>query len=722
METKMLLKNGIKLFAFFVVSLMMCVEALAGNEDCLMCHSDKSLTMTRKGKSVPLFVDASQYKNSSHGEMECTACHEGFKPFDLPHAKKIKPVDCFGCHGGNGLDHYNGSVHGKKNAKGDRNANCSDCHTTHAIKKVSALGQSERSILSEQTCARCHPKVHTRFSDSDHGRALAAGVKGAPACIDCHTSHEVQSPFTDDSPTSRIQEAATCLKCHLDNPDVRAKVGPSAGFVASYEKSVHGLALHEGNTGAATCSDCHGSHEMMKGSNPASHVHKTRIAETCGHCHGDIQMQFDESIHGTALARGVMASPTCTDCHGEHEIISPKDARSPVAAKNVSFKVCSPCHASLKLTQKYGLAGNRFASFEDSYHGLASKAGAVEVANCASCHGIHDIKKSTDPTSRTNKANLVETCGACHPGANENFAKGSVHVIAAEGDDDILYIVATIYIILIIGTIGGMLFHNILDFIKKSQIQLMYRRHLIERKHHGTRMYVRMTKNERIQHGTLAVSFIILVITGFALRFPDAWWVVPVRDISPWMFEIRSLAHRIAGVLMILVSLYHIYYIFAVPRGKELVRDLLPRIKDATDLIGAFKYYFGLSETKPKFSRFSYIEKAEYWALIWGTIVMVVTGFILWFDNTFMGLLTKLGWDVARTIHYYEAWLATLAIVVWHFYFISFNPDVYPLNLAFWKGTLTEEEMDDEHPLELEEILEKERKEGKSEVETIIVE
>jgi hypothetical protein len=83
---------------------------------------------------------------------------------------------------------------------------------------------------------------------------------------------------------------------------------------------------------------------------------------------------------------------------------------------------------------------------------------------------------------------------------------------------------------------------------------------------------------------------------------------------------------------------------------------------------------------------------------------MSITGVILWFDNTFLGLLTKLGWDVARTIHYYEAWLATLAIIVWHFYFVIFNPSSYPLNLAFWKGTLTEEEMEDEHPLELKRI------------------
>jgi cytochrome b subunit of formate dehydrogenase len=167
---------------------------------------------------------------------------------------------------------------------------------------------------------------------------------------------------------------------------------------------------------------------------------------------------------------------------------------------------------------------------------------------------------------------------------------------------------------------------------------------------------------------------------------------------------------------MVATSLYHLYYIFFVPRGKQLIRDLLPTIQDIRDAIGVMKYNVGLSKVSPQFGRFSYIEKSEYWALVWGTVVMALTGTILWFDNTFLGLLTKLWWDVAQTVHYYEAWLATLAIIVWHLYYVIFNPDVYPLNLAFWKGTLTEEEMEDEHPLELEEIRRQEMIEAMEEV------
>ncbi|MEO8166935.1 MAG: cytochrome b/b6 domain-containing protein, partial [bacterium] len=669
--------------------LLFCSAAAfaAGADACLTCHADKSLTQEKHGHVRSLFVDGNAFTRSAHGDLKCVSCHEAFQADQLPHARKIKRVECSTCHADQQFVDYGLSVHGTMK-NGRPAVECSGCHTTHAIQKVSAIPAPEKKEFTERICAKCHADVDKKYMASDHGAALRAGTKGAPTCIDCHGDHGVVSPTTEGARTSRKKEAEMCLSCHLNKNEVRARVGPSAGFIASYGNSVHGQAMQNGNDAAATCSDCHGSHEMQKGSDPRSRVSRAHIAATCAQCHSDIKEQYDGSIHGKALAAGIGASATCTDCHGEHDILSPSNPLSPVAAKNVSAQVCSPCHSSVKLTQKYGLASDRFTSFADSYHGLASKAGSVEVANCASCHGVHDIKPSTDSTSRIAPGNLAKTCGTCHPGANENFTKGSVHVIATASGDKILYYVATGYIALIILTIGGMFFHNLFDFIKKSKRQLMYRRGLLERKHHSSKLYLRMSLNERLQHGVLIVSFTLLVVTGFALRFPDAWWVVAVRSISPWMFVVRSWVHRTAGLIMVCAGFYHLYYIFFVPRGKQFVRDMLPRHKDVLDVLNVLKYYAGVSADKPKFGRFSYIEKAEYWALIWGTVVMAVTGLILWFDNTFMGLLTKLGWDVARTVHYYEAWLATLAILVWHFYFVIFNPDSYPLNLAFWKGTL----------------------------------
>jgi cytochrome b subunit of formate dehydrogenase len=676
--------------------------------DCLMCHGDKSLTTVKRGKTVSLYVNEKNFSHSVHGELDCVACHEGFKPDQLPHAKKIKPVQCQSCHDGDQFERYKKSVHATLGPDGKPRVPCSGCHTTHEVRSLSGADPATRKQFAQEVCATCHAAENAKFMASDHGRALADGMLGAPSCIDCHDEHAVLAATNDSARTNRRNVAAMCEKCHIDDPAVREKVASSSAFISSYENSVHGQALKNGNDSAATCTDCHGGHEMKKGSDPSSLVARRNVAKTCGRCHRGVFAQYEGSIHGTAMAEGVKESATCTDCHGEHNILSPKDARSPVAARNVSRQVCSPCHASVKLTQKYGLASDRFQSFADSYHGLAGRAGSVEVANCASCHGVHDIKPSSDPTSRINKANLAKTCGTCHPGANENFTKGLVHVIATEakgeGKDNILYLVSSGYIILIVVTIGGMLLHNLLDLIKKSRKQLMYRRGLIQRPPIPHRLWLRMSLSERIQHGLLLASFITLVVTGFALRFPDAWWVAPMRDFSPWMFELRSLLHRIAAVVMVGASLYHVYYIMFVPRGKRLLRDLLPVYQDVIDAIQVMKYNLGFSKEKPLFGRFSYIEKSEYWALVWGTVVMATTGIIMWFDNTFLGLLGKLWWDVARTVHYYEAWLATLAIIVWHFYFVIFNPDSYPINLAFWKGTLTEEEMEEEHPLELEQL------------------
>ncbi|OGR90524.1 MAG: hypothetical protein A2V88_17285 [Elusimicrobia bacterium RBG_16_66_12] len=451
--------------------------------------------------------------------------------------------------------------------------------------------------------------------------------------------------------------------------------------------------------------DCHGSHATQKGSAPDAKSNKLHIAETCSKCHDKIAKEYAGSVHGAALAAGNLDAAACTDCHGEHDILKRDDPRSRVAARNLSSQTCSPCHGSISLSSKYGLASDRFKTFTDSYHGLALTGGSLAVANCASCHGSHGIRRSSDPASTVNKANLAATCGKCHPGANERFSVGAVHASeTAPAEQPILYWLSFGYIALIVLIIGGMLLHNALDFVKKARRKLKIRYGELPEERAGCEVYPRMSLNERWQHGALVASFFALVITGFMLRFPDAWWVKGIRLLSDRAFNLRSLIHRVAAVVMVLAGVYHACYCAFTGRGRGLVRDLFPKLKDLKDPIAYVKYNLGLAKVKPKFGRFSYIEKSEYWALVWGTFIMAATGVIMWFNDFFLGLVTKLGYDIARTIHYYEAWLATLAILVWHLYFVIFNPDAYPVNLAFWKGTLTEAEMLEDHPLELEEI------------------
>ncbi len=220
-----------------------------------------------------------------------------------------------------------------------------------------------------------------------------------------------------------------------------------------------------------------------------------------------------------------------------------------------------------------------------------------------------------------------------------------------------------------------------------------------------TKKYLRMTLNERIQHLNLAVNFTLLVVTGFALSFPTAFWVSPITDV-PMGMTFRGFLHRLCGIALLFLSGYHILYLAFTERGREIAKDMIPGLKDAKDLWETLmnNLYINWPARLIKMPRFNFREKLEYLGLIWGTIVMTVTGFILWFKTDWLQFFPMWTWDVARAIHFYEAILATLTIIVWHFYSVVFNPDIYPMSWAWITGDLTEHEMEEEHGMELEKI------------------
>ena len=672
---------------------------------CLECHRDPKLTMKKTGRIVSLFADQAVIAKSAHGSLECADCHEDFDPESIPHQTPLKPVDCVSCHEDAGRQHvFHSHLALSPLPKGDDTA-CTACHGTHAVAGVKSAAFPFTPAQQVESCGRCHQPARNQFLASAHGRALAAGRKEAPACLDCHRQPVARLPEEKVRIELKLAQTSLCESCHLKKSEVGARTLLGSRFVASFEHSVHGAALGRGVVEAANCVDCHGSHEMNQAMIAGSRVYKSRLPETCAKCHQTQTTEYNSSVHADALRRGNSDSPVCTDCHGEHEILAHTNPTSPVYAKNVARQVCATCHSSLRLTQKYGLASDRFQTFTDSYHGLAVRGGAIVVVNCASCHGAHAIKSPLDPTSSVNKRNLVATCGQCHPGANTRFTIGSVHVsVEQRRESPILYWIANLYVILIVAVVGGMAVHNLLDFLKKARRKLAIQKGLVVEGPVAHRLYLRMTVHERCQHGALVVSFMLLVVTGFMLHYPEAWWVVAIRQVSDRAFAFRSLIHRLAGVALLAAGGWHIAYLAFTARGRRLFRDLLPRVRDLTDPFKVLRYNLGLVPGKPAFDRFSYIEKTEYWALVWGTLIMGATGVILWFENTSMGLFTKLGFDISRTIHFYEAILATLAILVWHFYFVIFNPDVYPMNFSWLTGRMSEREMLEEHPLELERL------------------
>jgi cytochrome b subunit of formate dehydrogenase len=246
------------------------------------------------------------------------------------------------------------------------------------------------------------------------------------------------------------------------------------------------------------------------------------------------------------------------------------------------------------------------------------------------------------------------------------------------------------YLSLIFVTIGSMLLHNL----------IIWRRKILMRRDEHRRIVPRMDKNQRVQHLTLMISFFVLVLTGFALKYPDSWFA----SLLSLNETLRGILHRTAGGVLIAVGLYHVVYLFASREGRKLMFAMLPEPKDAIDARDTMRHYLGFNVPKPSFKRFNYAEKAEYWALVWGTIVMASTGLALWFKVVIGHLLPRWWLDVATAIHFYEAVLATLAIIVWHFYQVFFDPDTYPMNWAWFDGKMSIEHYQEEHGLDIETI------------------
>ena len=278
---------------------------------------------------------------------------------------------------------------------------------------------------------------------------------------------------------------------------------------------------------APDCSSCHGDvHEVKSGRTQEFH---STIPDTCGMCHDKVAAEFAKSVHGKALADGVRVAPDCTDCHGSHEILKHTNPRSSVFATAVP-DTCGKCHGDVRLMARFGLPADRITSFESSFHGLALKSGSQTVAECASCHGIHNILPSSDPKSMTNQKNLAATCGKCHPGAGSRFALGPVHEVENKSAALPLVGYATLFYLLVIpGTLGFMFVHHAGDLIRKLATMRFQGRELPTHVFRTVdKAHVRMHRMERIQHMLLAVSFIALAYSGFALHYPDSWWARPV--------------------------------------------------------------------------------------------------------------------------------------------------------------------------------------------------
>lgn len=214
-----------------------------------------------------------------------------------------------------------------------------------------------------------------------------------------------------------------------------------------------------------------------------------------------------------------------------------------------------------------------------------------------------------------------------------------------------------------------------------------------------TNTYMRFPLARRIEHWVMMLSFTLLGLTGLPQRFPDAGLSKAILTALGGIESLRTI-HHIAAIVMMFGTAWHIlvmgYSVFVL-RDKM---SMLPTLQDAKDGLQALLYNIGIAKTYPQMGRYTFEEKMEYWAFVWGAIIMGLTGFIMWNPITATQYLPGEFVPAAKAAHGGEAVLAVLAIIIWHMYGVH----IKRFNKAMFNGKMTEEEMLHEHPLELADI------------------
>ncbi|MFZ0418509.1 MAG: hypothetical protein WAM04_10415 [Candidatus Sulfotelmatobacter sp.] len=464
--------------------------------ECLACHGDKSMSTTRAGKTVSLYVDGKKFATSVHGSFGCTGCHADLEGKDLPHDTPA-PVKCGTCHTTEQEQHAR-SLHGKAVARGDPLApRCVNCHGNHDIYPVKDPRSAVAPLKVPFVCGQCHREgtpvsrnrpipqdnILENYSESIHGEALLKkGLSVAPNCATCHTPHLIL-PHTDPaSSINRRNIAATCTQCHSQIEAVHRKIirgelwekqaNVLPACVDCHQPHKIRNVFYTQGMADADCMHCHADEKLRRArdgqsmyvnadevnhsqhsnaregqkkvacSQCHSEVNASRVrpCETitrgvdCTSCHDEIGKLYISSTHGQLTGKNDPNAPTCKECHGTHGVLSKQDPRSLTFPTNVP-QLCARCHREgQKAAVRYiGRQHEIIANYTESIHGTGLlKAGLTVTATCTSCHTAHHVLPRTDPESSVNPANVPATCGRCHQGIEEQF-ENSIHAKRVNG-------------------------------------------------------------------------------------------------------------------------------------------------------------------------------------------------------------------------------------------------------------------------------------------------
>jgi cytochrome b subunit of formate dehydrogenase len=493
------------------------------------------------------------------------------------------------------------------------------------------------------------------------------------------------------------------------------------------ENLAHGkLMLLNQNGEEANCTQCHIYHWNLPGLN--NEEVKNRRTE-CINCHAQENREYKQSIHGRARAQGIMEAPTCTTCHGEKDIKKTKEQFTPEGI----IKLCSSCHGDKEKMLKFQINPYVVEGYKETYHGKLFETGTEQVkfAVCTNCHGVHTIQPPDDPQSSVNRDHIVQTCKQCHPRANDKFvtylvhpvkpssqelergaelAKSDVRLTKIERDslrvgvevrggwDKFNILVTRLMTLLLVAVLGAFGFHTALWFQRgiRPRVQL-------EKPH-----YRRIDGFHRFLHILINISFLMLAFTGLPQSYAHT-------ELAKWLFKnVISLktAQTLHYVAAIITGFYFgAHLIFLAIKLKKLgwremltgPNTLMFRKKDWRDFIQHAKWFFGRGAA-PRFDRWTYWEKFDYFAVFWGVFVIGLSGLLRWQEEFFGGILGGGIISLADTIHREEALLATAFIFIVHFFNTHLRASKFPMDVSVYTGRISEEEFREERPEEWERL------------------
>lgn len=404
--------NYILILSFFILSNISGTKA-QNNQVCLDCHGEPDMTMEKNGKEVSISVKKNTFLQSAHGKLKCVDCHKGFNPDDIPHKAKIEPINCKSCHTAPLDKHiFHPQLAQANGINGTPDVNCKGCHGTHEIRTKDSPSSPINFANSINYCGKCHVREKEQHMKSVHMVQLQKNNPNAPTCIFCH-SYALTPNWKLDKVTLKKNQEKLCLSCHLNDKTKTTKFSKS---LIDYDKSSHGLALARGNSSAAICTDCHGTHDLEKQSSPTSRINQFNVANVCSQCHPGIAQEYKLSVHGVALSKGVKDAPTCTFCHGEHNISKVVEVPlkmftdnriNPDAAVKTKMVYCIKCHADDQLMSKYGIQ-----TFNKAHEWLPSLKKHNETVRCVDCHSSYAPPNLSHNLLPPDK--VIKKCEECH--------------------------------------------------------------------------------------------------------------------------------------------------------------------------------------------------------------------------------------------------------------------------------------------------------------------